>query len=59
VAKPAEQLQDALRRVLAPYMMPRRIIDLDSLPLGSSGKVDRRALARYLDETAASQDTVA
>jgi acyl-coenzyme A synthetase/AMP-(fatty) acid ligase len=50
VANPPEQLRDALRRLLPPYMVPRRIIELDSLPLGSSGKIDRRALAGYLDE---------
>jgi acyl-coenzyme A synthetase/AMP-(fatty) acid ligase len=33
-------------------MVPRRIIEIDSLPLGSSGKIDRRALARYMDESA-------
>ncbi len=52
VAIPSAQLQEALRRVLPAYMVPRRIIDLDFLPLGSSGKIDRRALARYLDDAA-------
>ncbi len=47
--RPAEQLREALRILLPPYMVPRRIIELDALPLGSSGKIDRRALARYLD----------
>ncbi|HXN49032.1 MAG TPA: amino acid adenylation domain-containing protein [Bryobacteraceae bacterium] len=45
-----EELRDALRLLVPPYMVPRRIIELDTLPLGSSGKIDRRALARYLDE---------
>ena len=48
VAIPAAQLGEALRRRLPPYMLPRRIVELDSLPLGSSGKIDRRALALYL-----------
>jgi acyl-coenzyme A synthetase/AMP-(fatty) acid ligase len=44
-----EELREALRLLVPPYMVPRRIIELDALPLGSSGKTDRRALARYLD----------
>jgi non-ribosomal peptide synthetase component F len=50
VATPSDQLHAALRRALPPYMVPRRVIDLEALPLGSSGKIDRRALARYMDE---------
>ncbi|HKW98061.1 MAG TPA: amino acid adenylation domain-containing protein [Bryobacteraceae bacterium] len=50
-AVPPEQLREALCRVVPPYMVPRRIIELDSLPLGSSGKIDRRALAGYLDDS--------
>jgi D-alanine--poly(phosphoribitol) ligase subunit 1 len=52
VAAPPEQLREALCRLVPPYMVPRRIIEIDSLPLGSSGKIDRRALARYMDESA-------
>jgi amino acid adenylation domain-containing protein len=51
-ATTAEQLREALHRRLPPYMLPRRIVELDSLPLGSSGKIDRRALTRYLGEPA-------
>jgi D-alanine--poly(phosphoribitol) ligase subunit 1 len=47
-----EQIRDALRRVLPPYMVPRRIIELESLPLGSSGKIDRLALSQYVHESA-------
>jgi amino acid adenylation domain-containing protein len=57
VANPPEQLRESLRRVLPPYMVPRRIMNLDSLPLGSRGKIDRRALARYLDEAAGGTGT--
>jgi len=53
--RPAEQLREALRLLLPTYMVPRRIIELDALPLGSSGKIDRRALARHLDGPAAGQ----
>ena len=56
VANPPEQLREALRRLLPPYMVPRHIIELDSLPLGSSGKIDRLALSRYMDESAAGQE---
>jgi D-alanine--poly(phosphoribitol) ligase subunit 1 len=59
VAHSPEQLREALRRRLPPYMVPRRIIELDSLPLGSSGKIDRRALSRYMDESATGPGTPA
>jgi len=49
VANTPEQLREGLLRSLPTYMVPQRIIQLDSLPLGSSGKVDRLALARYLN----------
>jgi D-alanine--poly(phosphoribitol) ligase subunit 1 len=59
VAAPSEQLREAVCRLVPPYMVPRRIIKLDSLPLGSSCKIDRRALVRYLDESVAPQGTPA
>jgi acyl-coenzyme A synthetase/AMP-(fatty) acid ligase len=31
-------------------MVPRRIIQLETLPVNSSGKIDRRGLVRMLDE---------
>ena len=55
-ATPPEELREALRRLLPPYMLPRCIIELDSLPLSSNGKIDRRALTRYLAEPAISQE---
>ena len=57
VATPPQQLREALCRLVPPYMVPRGIIELDSLPLGSSGKIGRRALVRYLDESATPQGT--
>jgi amino acid adenylation domain-containing protein len=42
-ATPAE-LQEHLRRVLPYYMVPTAVVLLESMPLTSSGKVDRRAL---------------
>lgn len=50
-AIPPEQLREALQRRLPSYMVPQRVVQLHSLPLSSSGKVDRLALARYLNES--------
>ncbi len=44
---PAE-LTIALKQKLPPYMVPNRVIALEIIPLNSSGKVDRRALAELL-----------
>ena len=49
VPTPPDQLRESLRQRVPPYMVPGRIIALDSLPLGATGKIDRRALALYLD----------
>jgi D-alanine--poly(phosphoribitol) ligase subunit 1 len=46
-----EKLLDALRRRLPSYMVPRRIVQLDGLPINSSGKIDRKALTHYLNES--------
>jgi acyl carrier protein len=43
-AVPAE-LRERLRQRLPGYMVPAPIIPLDRLPLSTSGKIDRRALA--------------
>jgi amino acid adenylation domain-containing protein len=40
----AKDLQDYVRRQLPPYMVPARIVWLDSLPVTATGKVDRGAL---------------
>jgi D-alanine--poly(phosphoribitol) ligase subunit 1 len=50
VADPPEKLREALVRLVPLYMVPQRFIQVDTLPFGSSGKIDRLALARYLDE---------
>lgn len=39
-----ERLYAALGGQLPPYMLPRRIAVLDSLPLNGNGKIDRKAL---------------
>jgi D-alanine--poly(phosphoribitol) ligase subunit 1 len=51
VTRPPEELLDALRRTLPSYMVPRQILQLDALPLNPSGKIDRKSLTRYLDES--------
>ncbi|HEU0302231.1 MAG TPA: condensation domain-containing protein, partial [Longimicrobium sp.] len=43
-APAAEGLRAHLRRELPEFMVPQAFVFLDRLPLGSSGKVDRRAL---------------
>lgn len=38
-------LRRKLRRMLSPFMIPSHFVVLDALPLGQTGKVDRKALA--------------
>ncbi|WP_367184807.1 amino acid adenylation domain-containing protein [Limnohabitans sp. Rim8] len=42
------ELTAALKQKLPPYMVPNRVVNLKVIPLNSSGKVDRRALADLL-----------
>ena len=42
---PAEIIKDELAQFLPEYMIPNRILVLDSLPLTANGKVDAKALA--------------
>jgi amino acid adenylation domain-containing protein len=48
-AAPADA-NDELRKRMPHYMVPRAIHVLDSLPTNTSGKVDRKALARMLEQ---------
>jgi amino acid adenylation domain-containing protein/non-ribosomal peptide synthase protein (TIGR01720 family) len=53
----AQQLTQALREQLPPYMAPALIIELAQLPLNTNGKVDRKQLTnreikRHIDECA-------
>lgn len=43
-ARDGTALLELLRHELPPAMLPRRTIEIDALPLTSSGKIDRRAL---------------
>jgi len=48
----ADRVIDELKNRLPPYMLPRRVIALERMPLNSSGKVDRRELHQLLDKEA-------
>ena len=45
-----DAMREALRSRLPSYMLPRRIIKLDSMPLNSSGKIDRNTIVALLDQ---------
>ena len=45
-----ETMREALHSRLPSYMLPRRIIKLDSMPLNVSGKIDRNAIVALLDQ---------
>ncbi|MGV8871023.1 MAG: amino acid adenylation domain-containing protein [Rhodococcus sp. (in: high G+C Gram-positive bacteria)] len=46
----AQALRDALGRTLPEYMVPAIVLELDSLPLGPTGKLDRKLLPEPLFE---------
>ncbi|MFJ9845851.1 amino acid adenylation domain-containing protein [Kitasatospora sp. NPDC101155] len=46
-APPLDTLAGELRAQLPAYMLPRRIVELDALPVTANGKVDRRALETH------------
>jgi acyl-CoA synthetase (AMP-forming)/AMP-acid ligase II len=43
-------VREGMKKRVPPYMAPQQVRYLDALPLGSTGKIDRKALARLLDE---------
>jgi acyl-CoA synthetase (AMP-forming)/AMP-acid ligase II len=46
-----EQVVAALRLQIEPYKVPRRCLAVESLPLNGNGKVDKKALAKYVAGT--------
>jgi amino acid adenylation domain-containing protein len=48
-----DTLHEGLRSRLPSYMLPSRIIKLETMPLNSSGKIDRNAILALLDQGAA------
>ncbi len=49
----ADDVIDAMKTRVPPYMVPNRVIALVEMPLNTSGKVDRRALRQILEASAA------
>ena len=45
-----EQVRDGMKQRVPDYMVPQRVHQLESLPLGSTGKIDRKALIQMLEE---------
>ena len=48
---PDKQIRKACRQLLPTYMVPRRVVVIDKMPLSASGKIDRKALAKSLEAT--------
>ena len=44
------EIRERLKEVLPHYMVPRRVIEVEALPLSTNGKVDRKALLAMLEE---------
>jgi amino acid adenylation domain-containing protein len=44
----SDEIQRAMKQLVPAYMVPRRIVRLEHLPLTANGKTDRAALARML-----------
>lgn len=46
--KRAKQIKETLAEILPVYMIPRKILAVDSFPLNTNGKVDKKTLAETL-----------
>jgi amino acid adenylation domain-containing protein len=46
-----DKVREEMKLRVPDYMIPKRVHFLYALPLGSSGKIDRKALTRLLDES--------
>lgn len=51
----ADVLIDTLKKLLPDYMIPQRLLVLQSLPLTLNAKIDRKALIAYYENSIASQ----
>jgi len=51
----ASELRDFLRTILPQYMLPSHYVQLETLPLNASGKIDRNALKQIQPEEAAEE----
>jgi len=45
-----DQVRKQMKMRVPDYMIPQRVYCVEALPLGSSGKIDRKALVQLLDE---------
>ena len=45
-----DKVREEMKKRVPDYMIPKRIHFLDTLPLGATGKIDRNALTRMLDD---------
>lgn len=46
-----DEVREEMKKRVPDYMIPKRVHRLEALPLGATGKVDRKALIRMLDES--------
>jgi len=51
-----EEVRDGMKKRVPDYMVPQRVYQLDVLPMGNSGKIDRRALISMLDKSLFEKD---
>ncbi|QND46293.1 amino acid adenylation domain-containing protein (plasmid) [Rhizobium lusitanum] len=59
VGEPSEgEVRALLAQQLPAHMVPERLVRLPELPLGRTGKVDRKALAARVDEPVASEPAI-
>lgn len=47
----AQMAREKMRERVPSYMVPQRILEIDPMPLSPSGKVDRKALLRRLEQS--------
>ena len=46
---PEEAIRERCAALMPVYMVPRRVILLDEMPLNTSGKIDKVALVKHLE----------